>query len=332
MNKLFATLVLAVCIGASLQASLGLDEADKMIDYINALGTTWKAGKNFANYSEAYITSLLGVAEDNDNSLLPVKAYYADVTIPETFDAREKWANCPTIQEIRDQGSCGSCWAFGAVEAMSDRICIHSNGQQIVEISAENLLACCTACGQGCKGGYPAQAWSYYVKTGLVSGGLYGSKQGCQPYTIAACEHHVEGPLKACSGSPATPACKSTCEADYKTTYAADKHYGVSAYKVAKDVKAIQTEIMTNGPVEVDFTVYDDFPQYKSGVYTKQSSKQLGGHAVKMLGWGTENGVAYWLVANSWNPDWGDKGFFKIRRGTNECGIEADVIGALPKL
>nr|1SP4_A Chain A, Cathepsin B [Bos taurus] len=48
--------------------------------------------------------------------------------LPESFDAREQWPNCPTIKEIRDQGSCGSCWAFGAVEAISDRICIHSNG------------------------------------------------------------------------------------------------------------------------------------------------------------------------------------------------------------
>ena len=48
----------------------------------------------------------------------------------------------------------------------------------------------------------------------------------------------------------------------------------------------------------------------------------MGGHAVRILGWGTAAGEDYWLVANSWSPQWGLKGFFKIRRGTNECGIE----------
>lgn len=83
---------------------------------------------------------------------------------------------------------------------------------------------------------------------------------------------------------------------------------------------------MTNGPVEVAFTVYADFPTYKSGVYSYTTGAELGGHAVKMLGWGTENGVDYWLIANSWNNGWGDNGFFKIKRGTNECGIESEVV------
>uniref|UniRef100_A0A8W8NDP1 Peptidase C1A papain C-terminal domain-containing protein n=3 Tax=Ostreidae TaxID=6563 RepID=A0A8W8NDP1_MAGGI len=56
------------------------------------------------------------------------------------------------------------------------------------------------------------------------------------------------------------------------------------------------------------------------------------GHAIKILGWGTENGDDYWLVANSWNPDWGDQGFFKILRGQDECGIESQISAGEPKL
>lgn len=67
--------------------------------------------------------------------------------------------------------------AFGAVEAMSDRVCIHSNGQVNAHISAENLVSCCYTCGFGCNGGFPGAAWSYWVKKGLVTGGNYNSSQ-----------------------------------------------------------------------------------------------------------------------------------------------------------
>ena len=85
------------------------------------------------------------------------------------------------------------------------------------------------------------------------------------------------------------------------------------------------------GPVEGSFTVYADFPTYKSGVYQHVTGDALGGHAIKILGWGTENNTPYWLVANSWNEGWGDHGFFKILRGSDECGIEDGIVAGLFK-
>lgn len=67
-----------------------------------------------------------------------------------------------------------------------------------------------------------------------------------------------------------------------------------------------------------------------AGVYKRTSGQFLGGHAIKLLGWGVENGNKYWLAANSWNEDWGDKGYFKILRGDNECGIEDEIVAGLP--
>merc|ERR1712046_361457 len=87
----------------------------------------------------------------------------------------------------------------------------------------------------------------------------------------------------------------------------------------------LQNEMSTNGPIQVAFKVYRSFMSYKSGVYQKQSWELYpeGGHAVKMIGWGSESGTDYWLVANSWGTtQWGEGGFFKIKRGNNECGIE----------
>ena len=78
--------------------------------------------------------------------------------------------------------------------------------------------------------------------------------------------------------------------------------------------------------------VYADFVNYKSGVYHHVSGQLLGGHAIRILGWGNEDGTDYWLVANSWNEDWGDQGFFKIVKGKDECGIEDGAVAGLIKL
>merc|ERR1711971_1283354 len=181
--------------------------------------------------------------------------------VPENFDPREKWPECPTIREIRDQGGCGSCWAFGAVTAMSDRICIHSKGEQHVHVSSENLLSCCYSCGFGCNGGFPGAAWSFWTRKGLVSGGQYGTHQGCQPYEIEPCEHHVNGTRGPCKEGGRTPKCHKTCEnTEFKVPYEKDKSYGQKSYSIRRDVGQIQLELMTNGPVEAAFTVLRTSP------------------------------------------------------------------------
>jgi len=127
-----------------------------------------------------------------------------------------------------------------------------------------------------------------------------------------------------------TPHCEKECNKEYtKKTYSEDLKKGSSAYSV-RTAKNIMNDIYTHGPVEGSFTVYEDFMTYKGGVYEHTSGHSLGGHAIKILGWGVESGVPYWLCANSWNTNWGEKGFFRIRRGSNECGIEASVAAGLP--
>lgn len=64
-------------------------------------------------------------------------------------------------------------------------------------------------------------------------------------------------------------------------------------------------------------------------MYQHTTGSLLGGHAVKLLGWGEEDGTPYWLIANNWNTDWGDEGLFKIKRGSNECGIENNIAGGI---
>lgn len=309
-----------------------------LVNYINSVQKDWVAGHNsrFVNADTNSIKKLLGTLLDTPDWLkLPQKDFssYSNAALPVEFDPRTAWPNCESIREIRDQSNCGSCWAFGAVTAMSDRICIASNQTRQDRISAEDLLSCCGfRCGMGCNGGFPSGAWSYWVSYGLVTGDVYGDKTWCKPYSLKPCDHHVTGKYDPCEGDASTPSCESQCQTGYSATYDKDLRFGATSYSVDANEQAIMTEIFNHGPVEAAFTVYNDFLTYKSGVYSHVTGSSLGGHAIRILGWGVENGTPYWLVANSWNEDWGDKGTFKIKRGTNECGIEGQVVAGLPKL
>ena len=257
----------------------------------------------------------------------------ADEDVPSDFDARTNWPKCATIAKVRDQSSCGSCWAFGSTEAFEDAHCV-ATGKSI-EFSAQDTTACCNffaGCfSMGCNGGQPSAALSWMSRRGVVTGGDYfdiGSGSSCLPYSLKPCAHHVPATSKygKCPTEEySTPKCVSSCsESSYTTSYSDDKTKGGSAHSVS-GVSNIQKAIMTSGPVAAAFSVYSDFPTYKSGVYKHKTGSMLGGHAIELVGWGVENGEDYWLVKNSWNEMWGDGGFFKIARGNDECGIESQV-------
>jgi len=303
--------------------------------------STWRAASNsrFAGLTVGQAKGHCGVLPDHAQVLrtaVTVKPMLGpdDISrVPASFDARTHWGEmCPSLKEVRDQASCGSSWAFAAVEAMSDRLCIATQGVTQVHLSAEDVNSCCSLCGMGCAGGYPAAAWSYWHRYGIVSGGNYNSSEGCLPYSIPACKHEESraGSLPPCGPDVPTPACSKTCQNG--VPWSGDKRYGATGYSIPERVGDIKHEIASHGPVEAAFIVYQDFLAYKSGVYVHKGGREIGGHAVKLIGWGEEEGTAYWIAANSWNADWGDNGFFKIRSGTNECGIESQVVAGLPKL
>ncbi|VDM54234.1 unnamed protein product [Angiostrongylus costaricensis] len=283
----------------------------ELVDYINKAQKLFTLSPRFANFPDEIKRRLMD-----------------DSTIPKSFDSRTNWPECSSLYSIRDQSSCGSCWAVAAAEAMTDRICIASKGNLTVTISADDLLSCCDECGYGCDGGDPYEAWSYWVSSGIVTGTNFLLQSGCKPYPYPPCDDNFQ---KCPKDIYPTNTCEYKCQDDYSVSYNNDKHYGASVYAVAQDVASIQKEIMINGPVEVAFDVYEDFEHYSSGIYKHTTGDYLGGHAVKMLGWGTENGTDYWICANSWNSDWGENGFFRILRGVDECEIESGVVAGEPQ-
>ncbi|KAJ6879744.1 cathepsin B-like protease 3 [Populus alba x Populus x berolinensis] len=134
------------------------------------------------------------------------------------------------------------------------------------------ILACCGwMCGGGCDGGSPIDAWRYFVQSGVVT-------EECDPYfDDIGCSH------PGCEPGFPTPKCERKC-ADKNKLWAESKHFSVNAYRIDSDPHSIMAEVSSNGPVEVAFTVYEDFAHYKSGVYKHITGDVMGGHAVKLMG------------------------------------------------
>lgn len=266
----------------------------------------------------------------------------SNALIPDSFDSETNWPHCAkVIGDIRDQSNCGCCWAFGGAEAASDRMCIATNASLMVPLSAQDV--CFNANMDGCNGGQIDTPWSYIRANGAVSGGQYQGtgpfgKGLCSSFSLPHCHHHGpkgQDPYPA-EGAPGCPSEKSPqgpskCDADAKdphNDFAKDKYTYSGQTQTASGEEGIQKMIMSGGPVETAFSVYADFENYASGIYHHVSGEQVGGHAVRIVGWGVEKGTKYWKVANSWNPYWGEKGYFRIKRGDSDCGIEDQVTGS----
>lgn len=320
------SIILGAAVFAVVTALPNKENVMKAIEEINRAQSSWKAEyTEISALSDAEFQKLLGADIPSNVHTLRRRLIKPRDDIPASFDAREQWSECDSISSVKDQGHCGDCWAVSTAGAASDRLCIGSDYNTKVNLSALNLMSCCSECTKkgGCHGGNTLKAWRYIKNTGLVTGGDYGSEEGCQPYSIRPTGVALKED---------TPPCENECtNSDYGTSYNDDLHYGTSAYLLEQDVSQIQTDLMNNGPAVVSFTVYEDFKHYKSGVYVQNSDVKKGGHAVRLIGWGTDeaSGLDYWLAANSWSRRWGDNGLFKIRRGTNECGFEHYITAGL---
>jgi cathepsin B len=307
-----------------------------LVENINMKQNLWVAHESprFDGLSKEDAKHLCGTFVDPELELPRKTHSYSELQldVPDSFDSREQWPDCKMIGYARDQANCGSCWAFASTEAFNDRLCIASKGKFTKFLSTMATTECCSflqCFSMGCNGGQPGMAWRYFKTTGIVTGGNYddiGKGDSCYPYKFESCAHHIDDPSRpACDKTPSGKAaqCPTTCsEKGYQVSYSKDIYRADSSYSLSGE-DAIKRDILQYGPVSAAFTVYEDFPAYKSGVYHHVSGEALGGHAVKIIGWGEENGTPYWLIMNSWNEMWGDKGTFKIKRGVDECGIES---------
>ncbi|RCN47359.1 papain family cysteine protease [Ancylostoma caninum] len=239
------------------------------VDYINEHQSFYEA--EYSPETEAFVKARI---MDSKFLVKPkkeevLKDVYGDDP-PASFDARTHWPECSSIGTIRDQSSCGSCWAVAAAEAMSDEICVQSNKTIRVLISDTDILACCgISCGYGCQGGWPIEAYKWMQRDGVVTGGKYRQKKVCKPYAFYPCGAHLYDPYYGdCPmGLWPTPVCRKTCQRKYNKSYKDDKHFATRSYYLPNNERSIKQEIYKNGPVVAAFKVYQDFMWYKKGIY-----------------------------------------------------------------
>lgn len=284
----------------------------KFIDEINSAQRSWKAGV-YADYSRMTMAQMMFRAggpkkfdfpqprEVTEEDRLAAKA------LPMEFD----WRNIGGknyLSPVRNQGNCGSCYAFATMAMFESRIRILTNNTQTPVLSTQDIVSC-SEYSQGCNGGFAYLISKYAEDFGLV-------QEPCFPY----------------KGQDA-PCQEKKCVRQFGTRY----HYVGGFYGACNEV-LMRLELVNNGPIAVGFEVYNDFVNYKSGIYhhtgltDKFNPFQLTNHAVLAVGYGADKktGEKYWIVKNSWGEGWGENGYFRIRRGNNECAFESVAEAAKP--
>jgi len=196
------------------------------------------------------------------------------------------------VTPVKNQGNCGSCWSFSATGAMEGAYMIAKNS--LPSFSEQALVSCDTAGNdKGCSGGWMDDAFKF----AMSKGGL--PTESAYPYTSGS--------------SGANGACKSW------TPYTGSKPSGFTDV-TPKNVNALMTAVAKK-PVSIAIQANQAaFQSYKSGVLTGTCGQRLD-HGVLLVGYGTD-GVDYWKVKNSWGTTWGEKGYIRIKKGSDDlCGV-----------
>ncbi|KAM9985456.1 hypothetical protein ACTFIZ_008993 [Dictyostelium cf. discoideum] len=251
----------------------------------------------------------------------PIPSEYIDEdTLPTQYD----WRNISGSSYItitRNQHLpqyCGSCWAHGTTSALGDRIKIGRKGTFPEVVLAPQVLLNCAGPDNTCDGGDPTEAYAYMAAKGITD-------ETCAPYEAIDNECNAEGICKNCNFDLSNPTADCFAQPTY-TTYFVEEHGQVNGSV------AMMQEIFARGPIACGMEVTDAFESYTSGVFTSSvgSTGEIN-HEISIIGWGTENGVDYWIGRNSWGTYFGELGFFRIQRGIDLLSIESACDWAVPK-
>jgi len=291
---------------------------------------------------------------ENETPVTPSKKKRS--LLPTTFDLRDDTICGTLASTVRNQGDCAIDFAIAVAATAEYSLCHASRGASKVVLSPMDVANCYPYMlkdrNDACKGGSTSLGFEHFQKNGIVSGTDVSDTQNwksyCFPFGMDSANlNHTD------FSEPMIPNCPSKCHPDfYEKYFSKDKkgggvHTGTGTYHAlgveligdvdvydveivkfsSSDITGMMQHIYDHGPIQASFIVYADFFAYSNKIYTQNSNVNKGRRAVTIIGWGTENGMHYWLCKNSWGTDWGENGFFKIRRGTNEAEIESSISG-----
>ena len=270
---------------------LTLEDIENLQERGKREGWTFTVGVNSA--TSRSISELCGLIEPEnwweDADFDPMNP---TLDIPDEYD----WRDYDGVTSVKNQGSCGSCWAFGTVGPLECNILIKDGIE--VDLS-EQWLVSCNSDGWSCGGGWWAHNYHQF-KTDPCGG------------TGAVLEEYF--PYQARN---------LPCDCPYPHDYLIDDWSFVGMGQGIPSVSSIKQAIMQYGPVSVAIAVDSAFGGYSGGVFNHDSSASIN-HAVVLVGWDDnqgENGV--WYLRNSWGPGWGEDGYMRIEYGKCQVGYAA---------
>jgi len=296
VKKTFIRVVLFLLLILVSSPLLAID-AEEVNEAIREKGADWIAGEtSISKLPPEAIKRLVSLKPGSKSGM---KAKSNKVSAEAIIPAHVDWRNMGGhnyVTGVRDQGNCGSCYAFAATAVLESRILITSRSPDMELDLSEQSMVSCDSENYGCDGGFLDVAFDFLKKTGAPL-------EACYPYTSG-----TSGIAGRCEG------CADWRQNTYRITSFED---------VSTSVESIKSAIARYGPVLTGFTVYTDFFYYQSGIYRHTTGKIEGGHAVAIVGY--DDAQQCWIIKNSWGSGWGENGYFRIAAGTNECDIEDEV-------
>jgi C1A family cysteine protease len=294
IERLFISAIFVACVIFLTGTFASAGRLDEIRAAISKKGAKWIAGETpISKLSDSEKKRRLGLIKPTEIDLtapemdrvVSLEAPLAD--LPESLDWRANGGYYVT--PVRNQGSCGSCWAFATAAALESHNLIKDNTPGLNDNRAEEILLSCSSAGS-CDGGYPSSASSYIRDTGLPPESYF-------PYTSSRTDDKCSNALPGWDAQTAK----------------ISQWYYVTTFSVSID--AIKNALYTDGPLVTTMDVYDDFYAYRSGVYECTSDEYEGGHAILLVGYTDDpsvDGGGYFIAKNSWDTWWGEDGYFNI--------------------
>ncbi len=255
-----------------------------------------------SNLGDSRVFAIPETVESEDASFLQIlageqvlDAPVTNLALPASFDWRKKGK----VTSVKDQGGCGSCWAFSTVGPFESLLKIK---QKVTTDLSEQYLVSCNTDGWGCNGGWFAH--DYHWKKKPPSEKRAGAVlEKAFPYA----EEDV------------------SCGGPYKHPYKLTGWRYVTNNKSVPSVAKIKEAIYRHGPVSVAVCAGSAFQSYKSGVFkTNETCSGVVNHGVVLVGW--DDAKKAWILRNSWGTSWGQKGYMYIRYGTSKVGYAANYV------